>query len=158
PVLFTCDHQAARSAPLAHMLLDYTLFEIVDPDTLKPVPPGQVGALIVTSLFRLGMPVVRMFTNDLVEPSDMPCECGRTFPLLPGGVRGRLDDVIFYKGVKLVPATAETAVRGVPGLGLEYQLEQQGETLRLIAEAEPGVDEVAFAGLARALEQEFTRL
>ncbi len=158
PVLFTCDHQAARRAPCAHMVLDYTLFEVVDPATLAPVPPDEEGALIVTSLFRLGMPVVRMFTNDLLEVTRERCDCGRSFPLVRGGIHGRLDDVLFYKGVKVSPAIAETAVRSVPGLGLEYCLELHGDALQLIAEASEGVDEGQCAALARALEQEFTRL
>jgi phenylacetate-CoA ligase len=158
PVLFTCDSQAARPAPLAHMGLDYTLFEVVDPDTREPVPAGQEGGLIVTSLFRLGMPVVRMFTNDLVEVTDERCDCGRSFPLVRGGVRGRLDDVIFYKGVKVSPAAGEVAVRAVPGLGLEYRLEHRGDTLTLTAEALDEVDAARFSALAAALQQEFTRL
>ncbi|HLH22338.1 MAG TPA: AMP-binding protein [Chloroflexota bacterium] len=158
PVLFTCDSQATRPAPLAHMGLDYTLFEIVDPDTLEPVAAGQEGGLIVTSLFRLGMPVVRMFTNDLVEVTAERCDCGRSFPLVRGGVRGRLDDVIFYKGIKVSPAAAEVAVRAVPGLGLEFRLELRGEALTLTAEALDAADPAGFPALAAALQQEFTRL
>jgi phenylacetate-CoA ligase len=158
PVLFTCDSQSAGPAPAAHMVLDYTYLETVDPQTLEPVGPGEEGAVIATSLFRLGMPVIRMLTNDIVVLSDEACECGRSFPLVRGGVRGRLDDVIFYKGVKVSPSVAEVAVRAVPGLGLEYSLEHQGESLRLTAEALETVDEAQFPALARALQQEFTRL
>jgi phenylacetate-CoA ligase len=158
PVLFTCDRQSAGPTPLAHMGLDYTLFEVVDPDTQEPVPAGREGALIVTSLFRLGMPVIRMFTNDLIEVTDERCDCGRSFPLVRGGVRGRLDDVIFYKGIKVSPAAAEVAVRAVAGLGLEYRLEHRGEALTLTAEALDEVPPTRFAALGDALTQEFTRL
>jgi phenylacetate-CoA ligase len=90
--------------------------------------------------------------------TDERCDCGRSFPLVRGGVRGRLDDVIFYTGVKVSPAAGEVAVRAVPGLGLEYRLEHRGDTLTLTAEALDEVDAARFSALAAALQQEFTRL
>lgn len=158
PVLFTCAEQADRPEPSEHMLSDYTLFEVLDLDSQQPAQPGKDGGLVVTSLFRLGMPVVRMYTNDIVELSSEPCDCGRTFPLMKGGVKGRLDDVIFYKGIKVVPATAEVAIRAVDGLGAEYLLEHRAELLKLTAEALPGRPGSDFESLAQAVRSEFTRL
>ena len=158
PVLYTCEEQAAKAEPLTHTASDYCYFEVVDPDTMAPVEPGQEGVTVVVSLFRLGMPVVRMITNDIVQPSDHVCPCGRTFPMFKGGVRGRTDDVIFIKGVKFYPAIAEAAVRSVNGLGHEYYIDYENGNLSLVVEAANEIDKEKYSEVARAMQKECQRL
>ncbi|MCZ6624656.1 MAG: AMP-binding protein [Deltaproteobacteria bacterium] len=158
PILYTCEAQAAKPYPSTHMTLDYCFFEVLDPEGMTPVGPGEEGVMVLTSLFRLGMPVVRMITNDIVQTSEEACTCGRSFPLVKGGVRGRTDDVIFIKGVKFYPAVAEAAVRSVKGLGHEFYIEYEHGNLSLVAEAAKEVDERQYPDLALALQKECQRL
>ena len=88
--------------------------EIVDPETLRPVDEGQRGELILTNLGRAGWPAIRYRTGDLVEAGGRRCPCGRTFLFLPGGVLGRLDDMMIVRGVNIYPSAIEAIVREFP--------------------------------------------
>ena len=91
--------------------LDY-IVETLDPKTLKPVAPGQMGELVMTNLNRWGFPVIRYRTGDLVKLSDSEtCACGRTFRRLEGGVLGRVDDMMTIRGVNIYPGAIEAIVR-----------------------------------------------
>lgn len=98
------------------------VFEVVDPATGAPAPDGARGELVVTSLGRTGMPVVRYRTGDLVEITTEPCACGRTLARARGGVLGRADDMLIVRGVNLYPSAVDDVVRGVDGV-LEYEVE-----------------------------------
>jgi len=84
--------------------------------------PGRRGKMIITALDRLGQPCIRFDSKDLIEWSDEPCPCGRTFRLIPGGVLGRADDITKVKGVLLAPSAIEEVVRSIDGLGDEYEV------------------------------------
>jgi len=73
-----------------HLLASEIYAEVIDPETGRPLPPGEEGELVVTPLGRLAMPVIRYRTGDRVRLAAGPCACGRTFPLLMGGIRGRV--------------------------------------------------------------------
>ena len=88
--------------------------EILDPDTLEPATEGE---LVVTNLGRTGMPVIRYRTGDRVCWSHAPCECGRTFRKLDGGVIGRLDDGLLIRGMNIYPSAIENALRQFPEIG-----------------------------------------
>lgn len=91
--------------------LDY-ICEVIDPSTLKPLGTGEVGELVLTNLNRWGFPVIRYRTGDLVRLSEpKPCECGRTFRLLLGGILARSDDMIIIRGVNVYPTAVEAIVR-----------------------------------------------
>jgi phenylacetate-CoA ligase len=98
------------------------LFEVVEPGGGIEVADGERGELVITSLGRSGMPVVRYRTGDLVVRTQEPCACGRTLARIPGGVLGRADDMLVVRGVNLFPSAVDDLLRGVPGVA-EYEVE-----------------------------------
>jgi phenylacetate-CoA ligase len=85
--------------------------EVIDPLTGQPTEPGTKGELVITNLGRIGSPVMRYRTGDLVQPSYEPCPCGRPFVLLDGGVLGRADDMTVVRGVNVFPSAIENVLR-----------------------------------------------
>jgi len=109
PVTFECP---ARSGVL-HVIEEAYLPEVVDPASGEPVPPGSRGELVLTSLLRVGSPLLRYRTGDLVEPARQEvCACGRADLALEGGILGRTDDMLVVRGVNVHPAAVEAIVRG----------------------------------------------
>lgn len=88
--------------------------EVVDPVTLRPVDEGQRGELVLTNLGRAGWPVIRYRTGDVVEVGGRGCHCGRTFLFLPGGLIGRMDDLMIVRGVNVYPSALEAIIRSFP--------------------------------------------
>jgi phenylacetate-CoA ligase len=101
--------------------LDF-IFEVIDPPTAQPVAEGVRGELVVTTLSRPGMPVLRYRTGDLVELTPEPCACGRTLARIKGGVLGRADDMLIVRGVNLYPSTIDNLIRALPSI-VEYEVE-----------------------------------
>lgn len=104
-----------------HFNEDHYLPEIVDPDTLEPLQEGEIGELLVTTLTKTGMPVLRYRTKDITRLNYSPCKCGRT------GVRmdkamGRTDDMLIIKGVNVFPSQIESVLVGMDHIGPHYQL------------------------------------
>ena len=128
------------------------IFEILNPETLEPVVDGERGELVITSLGRLGMPVVRYRTGDLVEPVFDRCDCGRELTRIRHGVLGRADDMLIVRGVNIYPAAVDNIVRSFPEIG-EYEVEIRTVSgmheLLVKCELAPGCEAVA---LARALK------
>ena len=89
--------------------------EVVDPDSLQPVPEGAVGELIITNLGRGAWPVIRYRTGDLVRPRRIPAGDGPAKLLLEGGILGRRDDMITVRGVNIYPSALENIIRSVAG-------------------------------------------
>jgi len=89
---------------------DYAV-EVVDPQNGTPVPPGQLGELVVTNLHRWGSPLLRYRTGDLVRVDPRPCPCGRSFVRLEGGILGRTDDMIHLRGNNVHPSALEAVIR-----------------------------------------------
>ena len=85
--------------------------EILRHNRNEPVAEGEKGELVVTNLGRIGSPVIRYRTGDLVQPSYRPCPCGRPFMLLQGGVLGRVDDMVIVRGVNVFPSAIENVLR-----------------------------------------------
>ncbi|MEE3203281.1 MAG: AMP-binding protein, partial [Acidobacteriota bacterium] len=100
--------------------------EIIDPETCKPIPDGQQGELVITNLGRIGSPVIRYRTRDLVVRTLAPCACGRTFARLVGGVTARADDMVNVRGVNVYPSAIEAIIRTIPEV-LEYRCTVTGE-------------------------------
>ena len=100
---------------------DHFLFEIVDPDTLAPLPMGEAGELVITTLTREALPMVRYRSRDITRLSDVPCACGRTHVRIMR-VTGRNDDMLIIRGVNVYPSQVEAALVGFPGLAPHYQL------------------------------------
>jgi len=100
---------------------DHFLFEIVDPETLKPLPTGHAGELVITTLTKEALPMVRYRTRDITRLSDEPCACGRTHVRIMR-VTGRNDDMLIIRGVNVYPSQIEAALVGCPGLAPHYQI------------------------------------
>src|SRR5262245_46686821 len=98
------------------------IFELIDPETCRAVDAGVRGELVITTLGRAGMPVLRYRTGDLVELTTEPCACGRTLARIKGGVLGRADDMLSVRGVNVYPAVIDNLIHAVPSI-IEYEVE-----------------------------------
>ena len=94
---------------------DHHVIEVVDPVTKEPTPEGEVGILVITHLTREATPMLRYWTNDFARVDGSPSPCGRTHLRSPGGILGRHDDLVIYKGAKFYPVQVEEVVRRFPG-------------------------------------------
>jgi len=138
-----------------HVWEDHYHVEIVDPVTGAVVADGAEGELVVSTLTREGLPLVRYRTHDLTRVvSRARCDCGRT-ALRLDRLRGRTDDMVIYKGVNFYPRQIETALLRQPGVSHEYQIvldsEGGGERMTIDVETEPGCDPAIAARIRREL-------
>ena len=115
----SCAHPEAGGA--IHYWADYYILEIIDPETLQPVQPGEVGEMVVTSLRKEGAPLIRYRTRDLTRLVPGPCPCGCTLPR-HDRILGRSDDVVIFRGVNIYPGQIDELLATVPGLGSEFQV------------------------------------
>ena len=104
-----------------HVWEDYLYFEVIDPVTLKNVPDGEVGELVITTLRKEGAPLIRYRTHDLTRIIPGQCRCGNRFNRIDI-ITGRTDDMIKVKGVNMFPAQFEEVLASVPGASSEYQI------------------------------------
>ena len=102
-----------------HVCEDHFLPEIVDPETLEPVKPGETGELVFTTLTKEGIPLIRYRTRDLTSISYGVCECGRTSCRL-SRFTGRSDDMLIIRGVNVFPSQVESALLQVPEVAPQY--------------------------------------
>ena len=128
-----------------HVNEGFFLVEIEDLETGKIIEePGKRGKMIITALDRQAQPCVRFDSKDIIEWDPDPCSCGRTFRLIKGGVVGRSDDITKVKGVLLAPSAIEEVVRGVKGLGDEFEVvvDKVGDVDRIALKVElmPGAE------------------
>jgi phenylacetate-CoA ligase len=105
-----------------HVSEDHFLVECLDPETLAPVPEGEVGELVFTTLTKEAMPVLRYRTRDLAALDRRPCPCGRTGVRM-SRVRGRSDDMLIVRGVNVFPSQIEEALLRVEGTAPHYLIE-----------------------------------
>ena len=104
-----------------HLNEDHFLPEIVDPRTGAPLPDGREGELVLTSLTKEALPLLRYRTGDVTRLDPAPCRCGRTTVRM-ARIKGRTDDMLIIKGVNVYPSQLEAALLGVPELAPHYQL------------------------------------
>lgn len=100
---------------------DHFLFEIVDPGTLEPLPTGATGELVITTLTKEALPMVRYRTRDITRLIDEPCACGRSHVRIMR-VTGRDDDMMIIRGVNVYPSQVEAVLVGLPGIAPHYQI------------------------------------
>jgi len=103
-----------------HVWNDHFHVEVIDPDTLQPVPAGTPGELVVTTLRKEATPLVRYRTRDLTYLYDQPCPCGSPYPRI-GRIQGRSDDQIKVRGVIFLPMQVDTVLAEMTGVGPEFQ-------------------------------------
>lgn len=113
-VAFECKRQDGM-----HLWEDNYIVEIVDPDTLEPVPDGEYGEMVLTTLDRTMMPILRYHTRDLTRIIPEQCPCGRTHRRIDR-IKGRTDDMFIIKGVNVFPMQVEKILAQFPGLGSNY--------------------------------------
>ncbi len=104
-----------------HISEDHFHIEILDPDTLEPVAPGEVGELVITTLTKEAFPVIRYRTRDLTRLLPEPCPCGRTFVRM-SRMLGRSDDMLIIKGVNVFPTQIESVLFDIEGTEPHYRL------------------------------------
>ena len=131
-VAFECQEQNGL-----HIWEDYYIVEIIDPDTLQPVPEGEVGELVLTTINREGMPLLRYRTRDLTRVLPGECPCGRHHKRLDR-MKGRSDDMIILKGVNIFPIQIETILMQFKELTTNYliTLETKDSNDEMIIEVE----------------------
>ena len=104
-----------------HINEDHFLIEIIDPETLEPVKPGETGEVVLTTLTKEGFPVIRYRTRDLTRLIEEPCSCGRTMRRMER-ILGRTDDMLIIKGVNVYPMQIETILFDIKGTEPHYQI------------------------------------
>jgi len=100
---------------------DHFLFEVIDPNTLDPKPMGEAGELVITTLTKEALPMIRYRTRDVTRLTDEPCGCGRTHVRIMR-VTGRTDDMLIIRGVNVYPSQLEAVLLSLPGLSPHYQI------------------------------------
>ncbi len=113
-VAFECPEQNGM-----HIWEDNYIVEIIDPVTLKALPEGEEGELVMTTLLREGMPIIRYRTKDLTRIIPGPCPCGRTHRRIER-IKGRTDDMMILKGVNIFPIQIEKKLMEIPGVGTNF--------------------------------------
>lgn len=131
-----------------HYWDDYIYIEIIDPATLKPVPDGELGEIVITTLVKEGAPLIRYRTHDLSRIIPGTCPCGSKFPRLDI-IMGRTDDMIKIKGVNVFPSQIEEILKEFPEVSSEYQIRishlDGRDTMRLYVETNGTVDFLALS-------------
>ena len=121
---------------------DHFLFEVIDPDTGRAVPDGQAGELVITTLTKEALPMLRYRTRDITRVTREPCDCGRTH-LRILRITGRNDDMLIIRGVNVYPSQIEAVLVGQSAIAPHYQLvvDRRGtlDHVTVEAEAQPGV-------------------
>ena len=145
-VSFECPRQDGM-----HIWEDHYFVEIIDPKTLKPVSDGEDGELVLTSLMREGMPIIRYRTKDLTRIIPGQCACGRTHRRIDR-IKGRTDDMMIIKGVNIFPIQIEKKLMEIPGVGNNFViiLEREGYDDYLTVKVE--VQNEVFTGDLKPLE------
>jgi phenylacetate-CoA ligase len=105
-----------------HLWQDMVYSQVCDPETYQPVPYGREGTPVYTHLERTSQPMIRLVSGDLTTWTDEPCPCGRTYPRLPRGIYGRIDDQFTVRGENVMPSAIEAVLLATPGYGGEYRI------------------------------------
>jgi phenylacetate-CoA ligase len=143
-----------------HWAEDHHLIEIINPDTMEPCAEGEIGVVVITHLTRESTPMLRYWTNDYARYTSAICECGRTHGRSIGGIMGRHDDLVIYRGAKFYPVQVEKVVRSFAELSDEFRIElsrdEQVGTDRctVVAELHEGADPEVMTRLRSGLREE----
>lgn len=115
-IAFECVYQSGL-----HLWEDAYIMEIINPDTLEPVPEGTIGELVLTTISREGMPLIRYRTRDLTRMIPGECPCGRPHRRIDR-IKGRSDDMFIIKGVNIFPIQVEQVLMSIPEVGTNYRI------------------------------------
>lgn len=135
-----------------HVFDDHFLPEIISADTLEPIPDGEVGELVFTTLTKEGIPLIRYRTKDLTSISYEKCECGRTTPRI-SRFKGRSDDMLIIRGVNVFPSQIEAALLEMGGTAPHYLIIVDRVNNQDTLEIQVEVEERFFSDEIRQLEK-----
>ena len=119
---FTCPHATDGDTVFTHLMEDIQIWELVDADTRTPVPEGERGLTVCTSLNSESSPQLRFLVGDYTTFSTETCACGRSHVRAMGSFTGRADDLLNLRGIKFFPSQIEQAVRAVDGVRDEFEI------------------------------------
>ncbi len=141
-----------------HYWADYYILEILDPDTLEPAPTGEIGEMVVTTLSKEAVPLIRYRTRDLTRIIPGSCPCGSVLPR-HDRLLGRSDDMIIFRAVNIYPGQVDHVLSGIEGIGSEYQIivdrkEDGRDYMRIKVEAAIGVETHQFEDLEDRISRE----
>ena len=148
---FECEVQPGG----VHVIESEFIVEVIDTQTGQAVAEGETGELVITTLGRIGYPVIRYRTGDLVKFTTKRCDCGRTFGRFQGGVIGRTDDMVIIRGVNVYPSAVENLVRqfgAVDEFRVQIAIHREMAEINLEIELVDGADG---EGMCRELQQAF---
>jgi phenylacetate-CoA ligase len=152
-----CECEEAQAG--LHGWEDHFIFEVIDPETGKPIAEGKQGELVITTLTKEALPMLRYRTRDITRVSTERCDCGRSH-LRIKRITGRNDDMLIVRGVNVYPSQIEAVLVGMPEIAPHYQLvvERRGSLDHVTVEIEaapdvaPGAD--AYARIAGAAQHQ----
>jgi phenylacetate-CoA ligase len=135
-----------------HINEEYYIAEVIDPVTLKPVPDGTPGELVLTTLLREACPLIRYRTGDQVVMTRGVCACGRSYARLEGGILGRVDDMFTVRGNNVFPSAVEAILRRFADVA-EFRLTviDRGPLAAVQLEVEPTSSAMDAAGLCATI-------
>jgi phenylacetate-CoA ligase len=144
-----------------HYWADYYLLEIVDPETLEPVADGEWGEMVVTTLTKEAVPMIRYRTHDITRILPGTCSCGSIMPR-HSRIMGRTDDMFIFRAVNIYPSHIDKIISSVPGLGSEYQIhlerdEAERGVMRIRCEVAEGNELASCADLGVVLTKKIKR-
>lgn len=105
-----------------HLWQDLVYTQVCDRETIEPLPYGAEGTPVYTHLERTSQPMIRLVSGDLTRWVDGACACGRTYPRLPEGIYGRIDDMFIVRGENIYPSAIEGTLRAIEGFGGEFRV------------------------------------
>ncbi len=140
-----------------HYWSDYYILEILDPETLEPLPEGEWGEMAVTTLCKEAAPLIRYRTRDISRILPGPCTCGSILPR-HSRIKGRTDDMFKFRAVNIYPSTIDAILSGFPEMGSEYQIHLSRDAsergvMRIVAELGEGVGTDIAEDLSKTLIQ-----
>ncbi|GAW90845.1 phenylacetate--CoA ligase family protein [Calderihabitans maritimus] len=135
-----------------HIAEDHFLVEVIDPETGEPLPWGEEGELVFTSLTKEAFPVIRFRTKDISVVTDEPCSCGRTTARMRK-VTGRTDDMLIVRGVNVFPSQIESVLMEIDGLAPHYEIHVHKKGYLDELEVLVEVSEEKFSDRFRELEE-----
>lgn len=144
-----------------HYWADYYILEILDPETLEPVPEGETGEMVVTTLKKEAAPLIRYRTRDLTRLIPGECPCGSKLPR-HDRLLGRSDDMIIFRAVNIYPGQIDHVLSGIEGIGSEYQVilnrgADGKDYMILKVERDQGVKEAQDQSLANTIGEEIKK-
>jgi phenylacetate-CoA ligase len=140
-----------------HIWEDHFIAEIINPDTGEVMPAGEQGELVITTITKEGIPMIRYRTRDITRLITEPCRCGRTHRRLER-MSGRTDDMLIIRGVNVFPSQIESVLMNIEGVEPHYQLIIDREENLDSLEVQVEVNEVTFSDAVKTLQDLATRI